>query len=221
VSSFLDQTRARVPRLAEVVAQQRARLSVVATGTTRAPRLPFAAFVLAVLGLGLVGLLVLNTTLQHQAFRARSLEHRADGLAVRRQALELEVDALRSPDLVARAAHGLGMVPNHSPAFLFLANGTVRGDTEPAGAAGAIRLDPLPPRARSAPEDAPRAGSGTRGQGVQRPSVREQQGRDRGTAHEPAEQRTGGEARETPSAQTATADGSGVDASRNRPADGG
>jgi hypothetical protein len=210
VSSFLEQTRARVPRLAEAVAQQRSRLSVVATGTTRAPRLPFAAFVLAVLGLGLVGLLVLNTTLQHQAFRARSLEQRADGLAVRRQALELEVDALRSPDRVARAAQSLGMVPNHNPAFLFLADGTVRGDAEPAGAARAMRLDPLPPAAR-APEEAPGAGSGARGaERGQRTDAQEQGGRNRATADEQAAPGAGRGTSETRS-EPAAADGNGAD----------
>jgi hypothetical protein len=142
--SLLEQTRARVPRLAQAVSQQRARLFVVAPAR-RAPRLPFAAFVLAVLGLGLVGLLVLNTTLQHQAFFARALEKQAEDLTVRKQTLTIEVDALRAPDRVAREAQDLGMLPNHSPAFLFLADGTVRGEATPADPATRLRLDPLPP----------------------------------------------------------------------------
>ncbi|MGH3384051.1 MAG: hypothetical protein ACRDO1_05695 [Nocardioidaceae bacterium] len=141
MSSFLAQTRARVPRLADAVAQQRARLSVVRRPEQRAPRVPFAALVLAVLGIGLVGLLVLNTTLQHQAFYANSLEQRADGLAERKQSLEIGVDALRASGRVAREADRLGMVPNSSPAFLFLADGTVRGTPAPADPQHALPLD--------------------------------------------------------------------------------
>lgn len=147
--SLLEQTRARVPRFAQAVSQQRARLFVVAPAG-RAPRLPFAALVLTVLGLGLVGLLVLNTTLQHQAFFARALEKRADDLAVSKQTLTIEVDELRAPDRVAREAQELGMLPNHSPAFLFLADGTIRGGATPADPATRLRLDPLPPPAPKA-----------------------------------------------------------------------
>lgn len=142
MSSFMDQTRARVPRIAEAV-QERARLSVVSP-PERAPRLPFAAFVLAVLGLGLVGLLVLNTSLQQQAFYARSLEHRAEALEARKEALSLRVDALRAPDRVAHEAVAMGMVPNDDPGFLFLDDGTVRGGGQPADAERSLRLDPRP-----------------------------------------------------------------------------
>lgn len=144
MSTFLEQTRARVPRLADAV-QQRARLSVVTGASQHAPRLPFAAFVLAVLGLGLVGLLVLNTTLQQGAFHARSLEQKAEDLEVRKEALALEVDALRAPDRVARQAQAMGMLPNHNPAFIFLGDNTVRGDAEAADPAEALRLDPIDP----------------------------------------------------------------------------
>lgn len=143
MSTFLDQTRARVPRIAEAV-QQRAGLSVVTPPAQHAPRLPFAAFVLAVLGLGLVGLLVLNTSLQHQAFYARSLESRAETLEARKDALNLQVDALRAPDRVAREAASMGMVPNDRPGFLFLDDGTVRGQAQPADASRSLPLDPRP-----------------------------------------------------------------------------
>jgi len=146
MSTFLDQTRARVPRLADAV-QQRARLSLVSTQPQHAPRVPFAAFVLAVLAVGLVGLLLLNTSLQHQAFYARSLEDRANALEVRKEALDLQVDALRSPERVAREAADLGMLPNHSPAFLFLATGTVRGTAQPPDPSDGLRLDPRNPTA--------------------------------------------------------------------------
>ncbi|HET7328373.1 MAG TPA: hypothetical protein VFJ14_13930 [Nocardioidaceae bacterium] len=167
MSTFLEQTRARVPRLADAV-QQRARLSVVTGPAAHAPRLPFAAFVLAVAGLGLVGLLVLNTSLQQSAFYARSLAQQAENLEVRKEALALRVDALRAPDRVAREAQSMGMLPNHNPAFLFLADGTVRGDAEPADPAEALRLHPADPALAGGEDSAPAARHAAR-HGAQQP----------------------------------------------------
>ena len=156
MSTFLEHTRARVPRLADA-GQQPTRLSV-ATGTDRrVPRLPFAAFVLAVAGAGLVGLLVLNTTLQQGAFHARSLEQRAESLVMRKDALALQVDALRAPERVAHRAQSMGMVLDHSPAFLFLGDGTVRGDAAAADPGAKLRLQPgLHPVDPATPRDGAR-----------------------------------------------------------------
>lgn len=143
MSSFLAPTRTRV-RIAHAV-QRRAGLSLV-PGRTQAPRVPFAALVLTVLALGLVGLLVLNTSLQQGAFYARDLEERAQVLSERREALQLNVDRLREPQRVAQSAAGLGMVPNQSPAFLRLSDGKVLGHGSPATIGSATQFLP-PPRA--------------------------------------------------------------------------
>jgi hypothetical protein len=148
MSTFLAPTTRARTRLADAVGQ-RARLSLVRGTRNTAPRLPFAALVLTVLALGLVGLLVLNTSLQQGAFRARDLESRAEALREHRQALELKVAELREPQRVARQAAAMGMVPNPAPAFLRLSDGKVLGNAEPAVAG--TTLDFLsPPRAASA-----------------------------------------------------------------------
>jgi len=145
MSSYLAPSRQRV-RYAE--APRRARLSVVRGGGTSAPRAPFAALVLAVLAIGLVGLLVLNTSLQQGAFHARDLEDRAQALGQQREALQVHVAALREPQRVAQRAADLGMVPNPSPAFLRLSDGKVLGDPSPAGADSEPQfLAPPSPRA--------------------------------------------------------------------------
>jgi cell division protein FtsL len=143
MSSFLAPTRTRV-RIADAVTN-RARLSVV-RGTTNAPRVPFAALVLTVLGLGLVVLLVLNTSLQQGAFQARDMEDRAQVLTEQREALELQVAELREPQRVADRAAAMGMVPNDSPAFLRLTDGKVLGNSAPALAAAPADFL-TPPRA--------------------------------------------------------------------------
>lgn len=131
MSSFLAPSRARRVRIADAV-QERARLSLVRGGRTSAPRVPFAALVLTVLGLGLVGLLVLNTSLQQGAFQLREMQARAEQLTEQREALQLHVAELREPQRVASRAAAMGMVPNPSPAFLRLSDGKVLGNVEPA-----------------------------------------------------------------------------------------
>lgn len=148
MSSFLAPTRARGVRIADAV-QHRARLSVV-RGPQNAPRVPFAALVLTVLGLGLVGLLVLNTSLQQGAFHARDLEGRAQALTDTREALQVEVAELREPQRVASRAAAMGMVPNDSPAFLRLSDGEVLGHATPASSAAAAAEFLTPPRAAHA-----------------------------------------------------------------------
>jgi cell division protein FtsL len=157
MSSYLAPTRARA-RFSEA-AQRRARLAVVRGGPTHAPRVPFAALVLTVLALGLVGLLVLNTTLQQGAFYARDLEARAQTLTEQRQALQLRVAELREPQRVAEKAAALGMVPNPSPAFLRLSDGEVLGRPNPAGAESAPQFLTSPRAAHVRPAGAGRTGS--------------------------------------------------------------
>ena len=128
-ASFIAATRTRA-RIADAV-QQRARLSVVRRPNP-APRVPFAALVLTVLGLGLVGLLVLNTSLQQGAFYARGLEAKAEALTETREALSMQVAQLREPQRVAARAAAMGMVQGESPAFLRLSDGKVLGRTQPA-----------------------------------------------------------------------------------------
>jgi hypothetical protein len=168
MSSFLAPARARA-RITGA-AQQRARLFLVRGGRTDAPRVPFAAFVLAVLGLGLVGLLVLNTSLQQGAFHARDLEARAERLTEQREALELHVAELRDPQRVAARAAELGMVPNPSPAFLRLRDGKVLGNPTPATPEAVTAL--LSPQ-RAARANEPRTGSSGGGT-----PARERQGSD-------------------------------------------
>ena len=158
MSSFLAPTRPRVrPGDAE---RMRARLSVV-RGRTTAPRLPFATLVLVVLGLGLVGLLVLNTSLQQGAFYARDLQARAAVLTDQRQALQMQVAALREPQRVANRAAAMGMVPNDSPAFLRLSDAKVLGNAAPASSLSASGYLTQPRAATGVPVQTGRTGHAT------------------------------------------------------------
>lgn len=125
-------------------------LRLVPQSRARAARTPFVVVVVALLTTGLLGLLVLNTVLAQDAFRAHSLTSQGRVLAEREQVLQREVEALRTPRSLAARAAELGMVPAGPPAFLLLPEGRVLGAELPAVA------PELPPvDADSSPDVAP------------------------------------------------------------------
>ncbi len=139
--------RARVPRFAEA-AVERARLTVVparSLGRTQAARTPFAVLVLGLLALGVVGLLMFNTSMQQASFRATTLQGRVSELTAREQSLNMQLDALRDPQHLAVAAKQLGMVPPSQPGFVRLGDGKVLGTPTPATSSDAVRINPLDP----------------------------------------------------------------------------
>jgi hypothetical protein len=107
-------------------------LRLVPSVPVDAPRAPFIVFVIAVLGVGLVGLLLLNTSLQKRAFDVSSLQRSTAVLADQQSALEQQAADLSAPEAVASQAAALGMVPNTNPVFLRLSDGKVLGDPVPA-----------------------------------------------------------------------------------------
>ncbi|MFL6108360.1 MAG: hypothetical protein ACJ72L_15475, partial [Marmoricola sp.] len=125
-------------------AVERARLALVPTRRTQAPRAPFAALVFVILGAGVVGLLMFNTHMQQASFYATQLQQRADRLEARSQSLDLQLDQLRDPQRLAEAGRKLGMVTPGVPAFVNLADGKVVGVPTPATPQDAMRTSPLP-----------------------------------------------------------------------------
>jgi cell division protein FtsB len=83
--------------------------------TGRARRTPFAAVVVSLLAVGLLGLLVLNTVLAQDAFRLHTLKAESRALEDREQLLQREVEALRAPQALAARAGALGMVQAGRP----------------------------------------------------------------------------------------------------------
>jgi hypothetical protein len=112
-------------------ARTRPRLRPVADPTPRLARFPFLLVMIGIFGLGMVGLLMLNTTLQNQAFEARALNRQATELAYVQADLEQRLDAYAAPNELAFAASKLGMRPNPHPAFLVLPDGRVVGEPKP------------------------------------------------------------------------------------------
>ncbi len=119
--------RARVSRL-RPDSRARSRLSVVPPRVTTARSGPFVMLVAAILVLGLIGLLLLNLSMQKASFQLAALQDRADALQTREQRLDVMVDRLSSSDRLTDEAARMGMVPNPNPVFLDLSNGKVIGD---------------------------------------------------------------------------------------------
>lgn len=109
----------------------RPRLTIVPKVAARAPRIPFVLLVVTVLGLGLVGLLLLNTGLQRGAYQLTDLRQTSSELSLRQQNLRQQVAHLQQPQQLANRALRLGMVRSETPAFLSLSTGRVIGAAAP------------------------------------------------------------------------------------------
>jgi hypothetical protein len=105
-------------------------LRPLATPGARMARLPFLIVLIAAFGLGMAGLLLLNTTLQNQEFEARRLNSQASQLTYVQDDLESQLQTVSSPGSLAQKAYAQGMRPNVHPAFLVLPDGTVKGDAQ-------------------------------------------------------------------------------------------
>lgn len=103
------------------------RLRPLASPPRRMARLPFLTILVAVFGLGMAGLLLLNTTLQNQAFAARTLNRQATELTYVQADLEVRLDAAAAPASLAQKASALGLRANPYPAFLVVPSGKVIG----------------------------------------------------------------------------------------------
>ena len=114
--------------------RRRARLTAVPSApaqhwTAPAPlrQLPFMLVLLAVLGIGMVGLLLLNTTVQGQSFQLEDRRQQSARLGYTEAELQHQLDQTSSPQSLAAKARELGMRPNPAPEFLEVPTGRVLG----------------------------------------------------------------------------------------------
>jgi hypothetical protein len=110
----------------------RARLRVAPPAPVAVPRTPFVVLILMVVVGGVLGVLLLNTKINENAFRLHDLRARQVVLDQRQQQLEQQIAEAESPGSLAAAARRLGLVPAGEPAFLRLPDGTVVGVPVPA-----------------------------------------------------------------------------------------
>jgi hypothetical protein len=114
-----------------------------------------------VLGLGLIGVLLLNTIISQGAFRQHELEVALILTSEEEEALARAVQQAEAPLEVEKRARALGMVPAAAPAFLRLSDGAVLGEPVPApeptgriSFKGAPGIQPTPkPSASASPSE--------------------------------------------------------------------
>lgn len=100
----------------------------------------FSLVVVGILVLGMVMLLVLNTSLASGAFEISALQSQQRDLAVKEQRMLQDVARAEAPESLQAKAHELGMVPVSSPVFLRLADGKILGVPRPAQADPTTRI---------------------------------------------------------------------------------
>ena len=98
------------------------------------PRASFLALVLLLAVAGLVGLVLLNTAVNENAFRLHDLETKQDALDKEEQRLQSDLSRVESPAELERRAKQLKLVPAGDPAFVVLPDGRVEGTPTPARA---------------------------------------------------------------------------------------
>jgi hypothetical protein len=106
---------------------RRPTLRAVPRAKPRLARVPFILVLIAIFGAGMTGLLMLNTTLQNQAFQASTLNRQATELTYTQADLESQLDKMAAPQVLAQRATALGLRANPHPAFLVLPKGKVVG----------------------------------------------------------------------------------------------
>lgn len=90
------------------------------TDGKQADRRFFAVFVSIVGAIGLMFLLLINTSLAQDAFKLSELKAEAKLVSDQREAIAREIDAISSPEALAKKATELGMKPSKVPNFLDL-----------------------------------------------------------------------------------------------------
>ncbi len=110
-------------------------------GAVSLPRMPFVLLVLALLGGGLICLLVINTTLGATSFRITQLQSTNASLSQQHQALQQAIANEGAPGQIARRAYALGMRWQSQLNFLNSATGRIYQ----VGARGLGTVNPLVP----------------------------------------------------------------------------
>jgi cell division protein FtsB len=130
-------------------------------GPERASRGVFALVVTAVLVIGMVVILVINTSLAQGAFTISELQAQRATLTQQEQTLSEAIAAASAPEALEQQARSLGMVPSENPVFLRLPGGKVLGKPKAAGGATSVTPRLLTPADATAAEAVDNASVGT------------------------------------------------------------
>ncbi|MFI5957168.1 cell division protein FtsL [Cryptosporangium sp. NPDC051539] len=140
--------------------------SVPSRRSAASARAPFVVLVLTLAIGGLIGLVLLNTAVNENAFRLHDLDTRQDRLDQEEQRLQQALDSQESPKKLEERAGKMGLVPAGDPGFVKLPDGEVAGTPAPATA------PPSPtPSASDAAAGSPKPGTSPPGETSTSPSA--------------------------------------------------
>ncbi|MEV0155039.1 hypothetical protein AB0H57_15005 [Micromonospora sp. NPDC050686] len=108
------------------------RLRVAPPPPISVPRAPFAALIVALVVGGVLGILLVNTKINENAFRLEKLHEQQAKLDLDQQQLEKEIAEAEAPGNLAANARKLGLVESDEPAYIRLPDGRVIGVPQPA-----------------------------------------------------------------------------------------
>ncbi|MBQ1073006.1 hypothetical protein KBX06_07510 [Micromonospora sp. C31] len=108
------------------------RLRVAPPPPVKVPRAPFAALVLVLVVGGVLGILLINTKINENAFRLEKLQEQQAKLDVEQQQLNKQIADAAAPGNLEANARRLGLVEAGEPAYIRLPDGKVIGVPQPA-----------------------------------------------------------------------------------------
>ncbi|GGK26088.1 hypothetical protein GCM10010124_18320 [Pilimelia terevasa] len=98
-------------------------LTVAPPAPVAVPRAPFVALLLLVVVGGVLGILVVNTTVMENAFKLQTLQQQHAALDQEEAELRKKIEDAEAPNSLYRAAERLGMTYDGQPAVITLPNG--------------------------------------------------------------------------------------------------
>jgi hypothetical protein len=126
----------------ETAAPTAPRLRVAPPLPIRAPRPTFAAGVICLVLVGVVGILLINTKTMEQSFRLDALRHNQASLDEQQQELNQQLIQLSGPGNLEAAARRLGLVKAQNPARIRLPDGKIIGLLTPGAGPVPITAQP-------------------------------------------------------------------------------
>lgn len=139
---------------ARVPVRERPKLRAAPPVPVTAPRAPFVALVLVVVVAGVLGILLINTKINENAFKLSHLQDKQTDLDRQEQQLNAQLANQQAPNNLAAQAAKLGLVPAGTPAFIQLPDGRVIGVPQPATSTPSVTSQ----QASQTPSVAPSAG---------------------------------------------------------------
>jgi len=129
----MTSTTARAQRQAPRPQLQLPRLRAVAP-ISRVPRLPFLLLTIAAILAGVFGLVALNVSVNQQSFRISELQRQNRLAEARWTALQADVDRLKAPARIAKAAKSAKLAPAGRPRVVALPGSRGRAVATPGAA---------------------------------------------------------------------------------------